>query len=207
MNENIKVPLISWSGGVDSTANVINYFANSIPFETVYIKLPNNDKQQKYELKARTRILKELTKLFGNYHIKDTVIDFVGVLQDRNILVQPYIWATALSYNIDMTKYNSLVFGYIKEDDFWHIKAEFETVIHASHKLLLSDGKVPELTFPLEWLDKSTIIEKYYNYDKEVKKILDMTYYCEGSTISCGKCNKCNEFKTANNIAKKITKK
>ena len=75
-----NLPLIAWSGGVDSTANIISTFSNKIPFETVYIKLPNNSKQQKNELKARKRISKKLKELFGNYHIKDTEIEFVGIL-------------------------------------------------------------------------------------------------------------------------------
>jgi len=199
-----KVPLLSWSGGVDSTANVINYFSNGIPFETVYVKLPNNDVQQKNELKARKKIIKALTAIFGNYHIKDTEVDFVGVLQANNKFVQPYIWATSISYNIDMTKYSKIVFGYIKEDDFWHVKHEFETVIRTSHKLLLADGNVPNLEYPLEWHNKSNVINTFYDYQDNVKPILDLTYYCDsGKNKQCGKCKKCNETRQATEEARK----
>ena len=198
-----KIPLLSWSGGVDSTANVISNFSHKIPFETIYIKLPNNEIQQKYELKARKRILKELTKIFGNYHIKDTELDFVGTLAGTGKFVQPYIWATSISYNIDMDKYSQLVFGYIKEYDFWHVKSEFQAVIWASHNLLLADGDVPEFFYPLEWVDKASVIRDYYNYDKRVKPILELTYYCEkGKSKPCGKCKKCKEFKIAKKEAK-----
>lgn len=193
-----KLPLIAWSGGVDSTANVISKFSHKVPFETVYIKLPNNEKQQKNELKARKRILKKLTEQFGNYHVKDTEIEFVGVLPANDKFSQPYVWATSLSYNIELSNYSWLIFGYIKTDDFWHVKHEFESVIHSSHKLLLSNGKVPPIEYPFEWLDKAYIITNYYKYDKNIAPILDLTYYCEKGTVKpCGKCNKCKEFKIA----------
>lgn len=198
-----KLPLIVWSGGVDSTANVISCFSNKIPFETIYIKLPNNEKQQKNELRARKRLTKKLTELFGNYLIKDTEIDFVGVLTANNKFTQPYVWATSMSYNVDFHNYSSLVFGYIKTDDFWHVRHDFETVIHASHKLLLADGEVPLIEYPLEWYNKTDVIAKYYKYDKNVIDVLDLTSYCDsGKAKPCGKCGKCIEFNKGKQEAK-----
>jgi len=201
-----RLPLLSFSGGVDSTLNVISYFRDEVPFATVYVKLPNNEKQQKNELKARKRILKALTAIYGNYHVKDIEIDFVGTLKARGKFVQPYVWATSICYNIDMTKYHRLVFGYIKADDFRHVKPEFETLIRTSHKLLIADGNIPDLNYPLEWHNKVDVIKAYYSNhtdSADIKSILDMTYYCEeGKVKPCGKCIKCEAFDAAVKAAK-----
>ena len=192
-----KIPLVSWSGGVDSTANVINLFANNTPFETVYVKLPNNEEQQRRELKARKKILKKLTKIFGNYHFKDHIVTFVGMLPGNanGMLVQPYIWATSISYLIDMTNYSEIVFGYIRHDDFWHVRQDFETLLKASQRLLLKKGNVPELSYPLEWYTKELVISNFYRYNDKVAPILDMTSFCEGAgTKPCGICHKCKEM-------------
>ena len=197
-----KLPLIVWSGGVDSTANVIMAFSNEIPFETVYVKLPNNDKEQKQELLARKRIIKKLTALYGNYHIKDTEVNFVGVLPAKDRFAQPYIWATSVAWNVDFDKYTKLVFGYIKGDDFWHVKNEFETVLRASHKLLLQPGNVPPIEYPLEWLTKPYIMRDFY---RNLPEVLKLTYTCSGGKPKpCGKCEKCEQFNKAQEEAKEI---
>ena len=200
-----KVPLVVWSGGADSTANVIWYFSNHIPFETVYIKLPNNEEQQKRELKARKKILKKLIKIYGNFHLKDTIINFVGVLRppEGTALTQPYIWATSLAFNVDLSKYEKIVFGYIRGDDFWHIRPDFETIMTASQRMLLR-GPPPVFDYPLEWATKEKIVDEYYRFDEDVEPLLNLVQVCEGNgTKPCGLCKKCLELSSA--TAKKTT--
>jgi 7-cyano-7-deazaguanine synthase in queuosine biosynthesis len=57
-----KIPLVVWSGGLDSTYNLVNHISNNQQVDTVYIKLLNNEKKTEKELAAREEI-KKLLKL------------------------------------------------------------------------------------------------------------------------------------------------
>lgn len=190
---------MSWSGGVDSTALVIWYFSNKIPFETVYVKIPNNKINQKKELNARKKILKKLTNLYGKYHIKDNVINFIGVIPNsRHVIVQPYIWAVSIGYCLDLSKYEKISFGYIKGDDFWHCRTQFEGIINLSQSFF-KETKI-KFEYRFEWNSKESIIQDYYYFDDDVEKVLEMTVFCENISenkiLECS-CKKCNEYKGA----------
>ncbi|MCK5020091.1 MAG: hypothetical protein KAS32_23760 [Candidatus Peribacteraceae bacterium] len=199
MQQPNKRPIVSWSGGVDSTAILIDLFSKKIPFETIYVKLPNNDIQQEYELRARKKLLKKLTKLFGNYHIKDHIITFVGMLAPANKISspQPYVWATSIAFDIDLTKYSEIIFGYIKEDDFWHTKIKFESLLKSAYELLYLGKIIPKISYPLEWVSKAEVISNYYEYDDDVYKLLKFASYCENikNNSICGECKKCKDMK------------
>ena len=190
--------LLSWSGGIDSTANVLDMFKTGTEFETVYVKLPNNESMQKRELRARKKILKALTKQYGDYHVKDTMVEYVGTLTPSGGFVQPYVWATSISYNIDLNLYSDLVLGYIRSDDFWHIKHDFEMMIAVSNRMLVFNGDEfrTKITYPYEWYEKADVIRRY----DDDKKILKLTSYCESHEIKkgrCGECEKCAEVDDA----------
>lgn len=200
-----KVPLISWSGGVDSTAVVIWYFSKGIPFETVYVKVPNNKFNQAKELAARKLILKKLTDIYGNYCIKDHVINHVLTLRgNRNYPVQAYIWATSICAYLDLSRYKVISFGYIRGDDFWHFRPEFENLITAAVKMADRTNTV-EFEYMLEWRRKHDVIDNFYKYDG-VHETLEMTHVCESTeetTKKICKCSKCQELKSALKLTKK----
>ncbi len=192
----MKKKLIAWSGGVDSTALVIDALSKGIPFDTVYVMLPNNVEQQERELKSRAKILKKLQKLYkGSSHCKDHVIKFVAILTpvDDILLIQPFIWATSIIFNIDLTKYSSVEFGYIHGDSFWRVSEQFENLIISSNKLIRPDYKQKiKIRYPLGWHKKSEVIENFYKFNDRVEKLLKHTISCESAVVSddC-KCNKC----------------
>lgn len=205
-----KRPLIIWSGGVDSTALVINYISNNIPFDTAYVKLPNNAKTQERELKARKKILKNLSKLYhSNSHCQDHVVEFVGTLRGADTqLEQPFVWATSLVFNLNLSNYSKIVFGYIKGDCFWHVKQEFEQLIQTADRLLRpgADTNI-KFNYPLEWNSKQQVIQEHFLFDEQVAKVLPMTSYCEAPELSkkC-KCVKCTDFNHTMTLIKKPKK-
>lgn len=195
-----RVPLIVWSGGMDSTANIIHHFGNKIPFETCFVKLDNNIRQQKSELAARKRILKRLTKLYdGNYHIKDHVIEPFGEVTGRQNykLIQAKLWIDGVLMGMDISKYNEIIFGYICDDQFWHIAHDVKKLYKISCKLM-DCNTFPKLSYPFEWHRKDMLYRDFYKFDDRVREIFDMIWTCEAPKrigVACNECSKCMEQK------------
>jgi 7-cyano-7-deazaguanine synthase in queuosine biosynthesis len=192
--------LIVWSGGMDSTANVINAFGRGYVFDTCYIKLDNNKTMQKYELKARKKILKYLTKLYGKYHGHDYIVEpFCDDVKNVNKfdLSLPILWMNGILYEIDISPYSEIVFGYIHKDGFWHVSNYIEKIYKNSCKMMSALGCPPKLSYPLKWVNKDQVYEDFYAFNDDVHKVIDLIWTCETPTEktgACGKCSKCKEL-------------
>ena len=128
----MKKKLLLWSGGFDSTALLITHISNGIEFDLCYCILPNNKVMQDIELRARRIILKKLLAMYPDHKYgKDLLYTYVDTLSGvGNMFPQPYVWGTTLAWNIDIDKYDEIVMGYVKYDDFWHIRTEFEQLVN-----------------------------------------------------------------------------
>lgn len=189
-----KLPLVVWSGGMDSTAIVIDHFINNKRFDTVFVKVGNNVHQQKKELSSRKKILNKLTKKYGKVHRNDIIVDFISV-ESRNLpLIQPKVWVDAIMYGVDLYDYSEILFGYILSDHFWRVRDHMLDIFE-SYRKISHTGCFPEIKYPLEFYDKDEIIKEYYTSD-ETKDILNMVWTCEGisSTGYCYGCEKCLEL-------------
>jgi 7-cyano-7-deazaguanine synthase in queuosine biosynthesis len=192
--------LIVWSGGMDSTANVINAFSRGQVFDTCYIKLANNRSMQKRELKARKKILKHLTKLYGKYHASDYVVEpFCDDVKNVNHfdLALPLVWLNGILHAVDISQYNEISFGYLHKDGFWHVAHRIEKVYKNSCKMMSKLEHPPKLSYPLQWLSKNEVYESFYTFDDDVHKVIDLIWTCETPNekgAQCGKCNKCKEL-------------
>lgn len=193
-----KLPLVLWSGGADSTAIVLSLFAKKEPFNTCYFSIGNNHAQQKRELKARKKLKKILTKRFGLWLLEDNIYNSGESIcpSSEIVLIQPFIWLTGLILNINAEDTSEIHMGYIKGDDFWHIRSEF---IQAANNLFMITRTNQELILPtfkfmFEWHTKENIYT-HYTHNRD---IFNMTFTCESVTKkgnACGKCKKCIELK------------
>lgn len=185
--------LLLWSGGFDSTALVIDYLSNNEPFDLCYCILPNNKVVQDRELRARRIILKKLLELYpNNSYGADYLFEYVCTVQGGNRLPQPYIWATTLAWNLDIERYNEVVMGYISNDDFWHVRNEFEQLVNISLKLLKHGPFDVKLSYPYEWRIKQDIYEAVYKHH-DLGLILKDIEMCEniGSCDIHSRCGSC----------------
>ena len=190
-----KIPLVVFSGGVDSTALLIYYFSHNIPHATCYAQIPNNAPQHRRELTARKRIIDKLTKIYGNYHTKDTIISGVysSIKNPNRLSPLAYTWLWSIVYGIDLQHYSQIDFGYIRSDCFWHYAQSVREVY--TQMMSITTFTPPKLAYPLEWYTKQGVYDTFYAFDKNVLPVFDLTYTCEiGKVKPCGKCNKCIDF-------------
>ena len=190
-----------WSGGCDSSCIFMNLVRDKItPLTVISINHYNLGKRkQALEKGSRDKFLKFLEiKGYqqGSSYIHTEIKIDTGI--QAAIINQPAMWlSTVLPYinftNDDVTIY----FGYIKHDDFWHIKSDFETIIHDFAKLR-NAGKTPhtiEIKYPLEWLEKTRILEDLISQNVPVEAL----WWCESDSETlantpCGNCDPCKHY-------------
>lgn len=208
--------LLCFSGGYDSTALLLHQLHNGYHVDTCYFKLPNNSESQSIELNNRKKILNHVSNITHNHSIKGTLghdyvydlfIPFNSTLY--LYIQQAYLWIQFLILKVDLSKYDNIIFGYVKYDDFWHYSHEIKDLYNSSLKLT-THIKHANLKYPFEWMTKSDI-SKWYNtskyYNDNVKKYVDkiekLVYYCETPIKKkpCGKCPSC--VRHNNEIGKK----
>jgi len=203
--------LICYSGGFDSTALLLNELQNGYHVDTCYFELPNNTGAQSIELKNRKKILKYVSKITKDPEMSgtlgnDVVYNLYTKFDNRVYLhlQQAYLWIQFLILKVDLSKYDRVVFGYVKYDDFWHFKNEFIELYNSSVKLTVHKN-TSKLVYPFEWCTKKDVLkwydtENFYNKNvsKYIKKIEKLTFYCETPVDgkACKKCDSCKRHKS-----------
>jgi len=192
--------LIVWSGGFDSTAIVLEYIRQQKEFQTVYIQIDNNKDKMMFE-ESRRNTIRSLLPL----EFRDKLIPSLTYLDvDRHIIHQSFHWLNMLFYGISTCDcFDNIAFGYVRGDDFWHKRHDFEKTFEHIWNLCCKDNcmKQPNLIYPLEWLNKEDILTKCYLNDSMGREIFEYTWTCEipqlkdGIYESCNECNSCNNFK------------
>jgi 7-cyano-7-deazaguanine synthase in queuosine biosynthesis len=177
--------LLIWSGGLDSTAILLDNIRKGIHVDLCYIDIENNSPKSEAELGAREIIKtiiknKYYPKYFYNSYERRLNHGLINCGSLANFF-QPALWITSLIYGYNKDwNYQSIVFGYIKGDCFWHIKHEFESLYKLFPKLVcLDEFKWPDLNYPLEWFTKEQILNDYYLIDDMGKEILNYIWTCE----------------------------
>lgn len=188
-----KRPLILWSGGLDSTLCVWNKLKEGISVDVVYIELENNETKVNRERAARS----ELKKIFHDYFccahygyaqiVEDITIKIPAILHNtESQFIQPHMWANWLLYCYNSDIHSHIETGYIKEDDFWHIRHNFDKYIEYGNKAFFVDRKL-ELRYPLEWISKKDVVDKYLNTIQLGKDLFQHTTWCESILEEDGK--------------------
>lgn len=194
MNMN-KVPLVLWSGGLDSTYLVWSNISNQNVIDTLYVEITNNEEMTDYEHTAIKNLKKSFKKEQYLGFIRNELTYVIPSKPDcKLILPQAAIWTDAILWMFDPEKHSHVEIGYIKDDDFWHYKEAIQEL----QKNLFSTFREQEIEvqFPLEWMSKSEIIDIYKS--REIgPELLKKIHYCETSKKPCGKCPSCKRHLTA----------
>lgn len=160
-----KNHILCWSGGIDSTCILFDLLNSGkkiriISFNNEFLSSGEEDK------KARLEILKILKKYHsGNFTYEEHELSFLNNYQGSH-------WFSALGLLIQEPSIIHL--GYIRTDDFWHMKDELETVFHNLQKLNCVKS---ELVYDYEWKTKEDVIKMAKKID--IYKICVITKYIE----------------------------
>jgi len=160
--EKKKVPLLLFSGGLDSSYMLQTYLEKG-DVETLYVKGAQHPDKVTLELRARTRIIAELEKKTGNRVLKDRVVNlhdlFEGDMPDR-AFVQPITWITGALQVSNGEKHAHLAIGYVSGDqvssEIPFIHAAWENIQHFTKQ-----NTIP-VEFPLKVTTKLMILDNIW---------------------------------------------
>ena len=192
-----KVPLILWSGGLDSTYLLWDRLSNGYIVDVLYVALSNNDSNNKREEKARNKLRKILDKADYSAKIRMEKYHYIPEIKNNTLqLPQPLLWNEGMVLNYNKDIHTCVEIGYVKGDDFWH----FRDKISEYQKLMFKVHHEVDVSidYPLEWISKATIIDRM-SEDETGKQLLDNIRYCEDgeSKDPCGQCPSCIKHEEA----------
>lgn len=162
-----KSHILLWSGGIDSTAILINMVSRPEEYPDVRVigcglKNANNYEE---DLRARKKIAEILSIPNRNISYAEQELD----ITTARCSTQLPMWAWLSSINVGGEADTTMVYGFIRGDDFWHSKHEFETAV----KNLTATHSSSNITFsyPFEWLTKKEFVSWYLNYSEVFRSL------------------------------------
>lgn len=184
-----KVPLVLFSGGLDSTY-LVSTLLQSGPVDVIYVNGGQCKDKIKCEIEARDKLIEKFNtyypyKIQGQYEIIDPVYLHTG--SDKK-WTQPNAWIQGVYRVLHAARHKAVYIGYVKDDGFAFggamrsLKKLWKNLLKVSFT-----GKHVSLKFPLKHLSKVEILE---NLDK---RLLDDVWVCELPVDGkhCKKCKPC----------------
>lgn len=164
MTENV---ILLWSGGLDSTAILLELFSNPEKYPKVLVvgvglKNANNYKEDK-EARQKIATILGLEKP-GRINYIEREID-ISVVSGT----QSMVWALVSSMAVSQSDKPIFLYGYIRHDDFWHNRHNFEEAV--KHLCQINGCRAVSFDYPLEWKTKKEIISLYINYPEVFRNI------------------------------------
>jgi 7-cyano-7-deazaguanine synthase in queuosine biosynthesis len=181
--------VIIWSGGADSTA-LLDYYAGSSSedYPTIALSVSGHPYLSKAFVRKQNEVQKRYLKHAKGrgYHIRHERMRFSGNFEwgDAKSLNQAVMWLSAIIQVIKDK--DQVLMGYIRRDDFWHYRREYEDAFRAA---CLAKGIEAKIGFPFEWDEKADILRRL----KKAKVPDSCWFTCERTKAgkACGTCNKC----------------
>lgn len=194
------VPLVLFSGGVDSTYLLYKTLKEYKKVRVISAALTIQTEKSIRETDARQLILDELHQMRGeDPTIGEVRIGHTACIHDGQTsvtaLCQPLHWITlATAYSLPNT--NEVRIGYVKDDGPYTDNKNFQALWKAACVVTgcrSQDGQPPLLTFPLANMTKDEIIQAIPS------RLLRFTTWCEdgGTLDACGYCSPCRRMKKA----------
>jgi len=199
-----KLPLILFSGGLDSTYAVINALQTS-DIDVLAVSCDSiGDLKVAAEKKARDTILTKLEALYNtralNYRVRSvygTEVNFPTNRWNSNGLQQVELWLNAAVNTINPDIHSELQIGYVKGDCaiafLPNIKAIWDNWYAIRKHLSYTDAI--ELKFPIAHCSKENILSDLNMMGYQW--VIDAVWTCEmpievrGKIKACGKCIPC----------------
>jgi hypothetical protein len=165
-----KQHLLLWSGGFDSSALLLRYVSYPDVYKNARVvgcglKNAPNYEDDKVARESISKIL-DLKNRPNVTYIEEEI-----ETTSQSSGTQANVWAWLSSMHIDHSAEDvELNYGYIRHDDFWHFRKEFEGAVK---NLVGIDNKHIKITFdyPLEWLLKKDFVEWYLHYPEVFESI------------------------------------
>lgn len=161
---------IAWSGGLDSTCILLKALDNQYFVDICIIDLKEAD-QYKTDKVLQKKLL-PLIKSKYKQQITSVTKHKLNIYSVGSVAMsQPIIWMSLIPFLSDAPIFE---FGYIRGDDFWHVRSELELIFINAIKLIRADySNEFKVKFPIEWYTKHDIIDWYYK-NKFTKEILNI---------------------------------
>lgn len=189
----MKVPLLLFSGGMDSTFMLHQALVNG-DVETLYVQAGQCSNKALQELKARKRIIAKLERLTGNRVLRDHIVkldfDMYTSFADYS-WTQPLMWITgALKVTDGEERHTHLEIGYVSGDS---ILSRLHNITQAWEHLQAFTKHHPiPVKFPLHTTLKTSILR---GLNPHVWKDI---WVCEMPTrkgrrfMACEQCEACH---------------
>lgn len=179
--------LVSWSGGLDSTALIYRLLIDGHQVSAVYTEIKNNKSKTQRELKA----IKSLCKILNQYnfiYLGKNSIDLHVVNTTGLFLHQIPAWIHSLVYASPKECDGGVCIGYVMNDDAISFLDEIKSVWD-SYRVIKSH--LPELIFPLSKVKKE---ELYQGLPEKIKKLITWCELDNAPDCKCHSCIKMNEI-------------
>jgi hypothetical protein len=161
-----KRTILFWSGGLDSTALLLHMVARPVEFPKVDIvscevDCTNNVKEDKA---AREAIIKQLDNYDASWRKRFNIIDLKQELRFVGQCIQAALWAfVAGTSGQQGDDHVEFYMGYIKGDDFWHFRTDFEEAVRAIAKMGAEKNQI-SFVYPWEWQTKMVLLHNFVRY-------------------------------------------
>lgn len=151
-----------WSGGFDSTALLLHSLSSTYEKILVVTAKLGNAANVEEDARARHDILEYLrindNRIEKRYTFMNSTLDLA-----LNGGIQSMVWAMLASMATERYENFDLQMGFIRGDDYWHYKTEFETAVR---NLCSINDKTPHFVYPLEWMYKKEFVWMYAQHPR-----------------------------------------
>lgn len=184
-----KTVLCSWTGGLDSTAMVLQYLGEGNTVIPVYTEMKNNPNKTNRELAA----LEELRPLMPHNcllgYTRKMSIEIPGGGNSAK-LPQSFAMLSALAYSV-YEDVDEVAIGYVMNDDAISFLPEIQAVWESMLSLM---WKPPPLLFPMK---QKTKTELWFSLTPEMRRAVtwcEDEFHFHATTKYCGKCVPCRKM-------------
>jgi 7-cyano-7-deazaguanine synthase in queuosine biosynthesis len=185
-----KVPLILFSGGLDSSHMLEEMLAVG-DVETLYViggQAPDKVIQERV---ARNAIMYHLEKRTGNKVLKDHEVrtNQMFVHMADHMFQQPAMWITGALQVSDANKHSELLIGYVAGDQ---ISCKIPYIQQAWDYLQLFSKVTPiPVRFPLQLITKLEILDRISSHVVGKVWVCEMPHEKERRLVACKCCTPC----------------
>ncbi len=210
-----KKPLLSFSGGLDSTALLLMEADKKKPIDTFYVSTNNNSYAKRMiEQARRKRILEKVAKRF-DIVINDSVLQLdtsatfskydtfyvgnewstTGCITREAKFTQPMLWLQGAMTLVQPSEHSEVMMGYVGGDQMIYYLERFANVWDSLFPIL-NNGDHVKLTFPLHFVYKVDLLP-WYNEHLDIFKL---TWTCERPELGgnvhvrCRNCVPCKRY-------------
>jgi len=167
-----KVPLLLFSGGLDSSYQLQRYLEQG-DVETLYVTGSQHPTKTVKEREVRQRIIKVLEERTGNRVLKDHHVEVKELFSSypQSTFKQPMMWLNAALHVVNSRKHSHLSIAYVAGDQ---IACKIPYLINAwdNMQYVCKEEHVP-VRFPLEVTTKQMILKEIWS------EVIQHVWVCE----------------------------